>query len=313
MLRDCKAGDRFEGTVLVAEWKESPFRQKAGSFVTLTCQDKTGTMSAKIWEVQAELIGWLNQADVFYIQASVTEYKGLLDLNIDLIRPVPTEEVNIEELLPASPYSVEILEERTDSLLSLIQNPQLKCLLSRIINESEWREAYRKAPAALKVHQAYLRGLWEHSLGVAELALSISFQYPDVDRDLLITGSMLHDIGKIFEYSYERAFAFTTDGRLLGHIIMGVDLLSREISKIEGFSTDLRTKLLHIITSHHGRYEWQSPKRPKCIEAVIVHYADALEAELWQFNQAKKDNPTEEWSPYIRSLERNVYLGRGER
>lgn len=181
-------------------------------------------------------------------------------------------------------------------------------MLRRILEHPEWGKAYRKAPAAIKIHQAYLRGLWEHSLAVAEIAQGIALSYPEINRDLLVAGALLHDIGKIYEYGYERGNTYTTDGRLLGHIVLGIEMLVWAIDGIPGFPGDLRTRLLHIITSHHGRYEWQSPKRPKCMEAVIVHYADALEADLWQFRKAKTENPEEEWSPYIKSLERNVFL-----
>lgn len=116
------------------------------------------------------------------------------------------------------------------------------------------------------------------------------------------------NIGKIYEYGYERSITFTTEGRLLGHIMLGVDLLSRKMAQIPDFPNDLRLKLLHIITSHHGRYEWQSPKRPKCMEAVIIHYADALDAELWQYKHAKQEHPEEQWSPYVRPLERYLFL-----
>ena len=143
---------------------------------------------------------------------------------------------------------------------------------------------------------------------MAEIAASVSAGYPEVNPDLLVAGALLHDLGKIFEYNFQRGFSYTTDGRLLGHIIMGVDYLSREIAEIPDFPADLRTKLLHIITSHHGRYEWQSPRRPKIMEALIIHYADALEADLWQFRQAKQENSGEEWSPYVRSMERYLYL-----
>ena len=144
---------------------------------------------------------------------------------------------------------------------------------------------------------------------MAEIAGRIGELYPDSDRDLLLTGALLHDLGKIEEYGFEPGVTYTTNGRLLGHIVIGVEILSRAIARIPDFPAELRLKLLHIITSHHGRYEWQSPRRPKCLEAVIVHYADALEADLWQFRRAKAENPGETWSPYLKPLERYVYLG----
>jgi 3'-5' exoribonuclease len=189
-----------------------------------------------------------------------------------------------------------------------VSEGEVKDFLLRILEHPEIGLSFRNAPAAKKIHQAYLRGLFEHSVSVAEIAESISRLYPEVNRDLVITGALLHDIGKISEYDYDRGISYTTNGRLLGHIMMGVDILSQEIARMGGFPNDLRTKLLHIITSHHGRYEWQSPKRPKIMEAVIVHYADALEADLWQFRKACEENPRDSWSPYISSLERYIYL-----
>lgn len=308
MLKDCQTGGRFAGTVLVTEWKESPFRQKAGTFVVLTCQDSTGVMPAKIWDPEPHHLSWLQASDVYYIQALVTEFRGTLELSIESMRPLKVEEIDLTKLLPSSPFSEVELEERLQKITGQIQKKEIKTLLRRVLEHPEWGKAYRNAPAALKVHQAYIRGLWEHSVSVAEIALSISAQYPESDRDLLLTGALLHDLGKIYEYGFERGITCTTDGRLLGHIIMGVEMLSREIAFIPDFPNNLRTKLLHIVTSHHGRYEWQSPKRPKCMEAVIIHYADAMEADLWQFRRAKEEYPDEQWSPYIRSLERYVYL-----
>ena len=308
MLSDCQSGGQFKGIVLVTEWKENPFRSKPGSFIAMTCQDCTGTMQAKIWETVACRFDWLNDKDVFYVEASVSEYRGAMELSIESLRPVDEEEIDLTKLLSCSPITEEILEQRLQNLRNSLEEENLKSLLGRLLDHPTIGTLFRQAPAAMKIHQPYLRGLWEHSLGVAELAQSMSANYPEVNSDLLLVGALLHDIGKILEYNFERVISYTTDGRLLGHIIMGVDLISREMAEIPDFPRDIRTKLLHIITSHHGRYEWQSPRRPKCMEAVIIHHADALEADLWQFRRAKQENPNEEWSPYVRSMERYLYL-----
>ena len=308
MLKDCQAGEKFKGTVLVTEWKESPFRSKPGSFITMTCQDISGTLPAKIWETKACHYGWLQEKDVFQVEALVSEYKGVRELSIESLRPASEEEIDLGQLLPSSPLTAEVLELRLQKLRNGIQDEKLKSLLDRVLDHPVNGALFRQAPAAMKMHQPYLRGLWEHSLGVTELAQNMAANYPEVNSDLLLVGALLHDIGKIFEYNFERAISYSTEGRLLGHIIMGVELLSREMDQITDFPTEFRTKLLHIITSHHGRYEWQSPRRPKCPEAVIIHYADALEVDLWQFRQAKRENPNEEWSPYVRSMERYLYL-----
>ncbi|MDP4127461.1 MAG: HD domain-containing protein [Bacillota bacterium] len=308
MLINCQAGSQFTGTVLVTEWKENPFRSKPGSFITLTCQDSSGSLTAKIWETKSFHFEYLKEADIFYIEASVNEYRGVVELSIESIQLVDEREIDLAKLLPSSPIPEEVLAIRLHELRQGIKDERLLGLLNSILEDPTIEEGFRKAPAAAKVHQAYLRGLMEHSIGVAEIAQGVAANYPEVNRDLLLVGALLHDIGKIDEYSFQRGISFTTEGRLLGHIIMGVELVSRKIAEIPDFPAELRTKLLHMITSHHGQYEWQSPRRPKCMEAVIIHHADMLNADLWQFKRAKEDNPEEEWSPYVRSMERYLYL-----
>lgn len=308
MLNSCQVGSPFKGVVLVTEWKENPFRNKPGCYISMTCQDATGSMIAKIWETKNCHIDWLKEKDIFYVEATVNEFRGALELAIDALQPVEEADIDLGTLLPSSPLSERELEERLFALEQLIQKEPLQRLLSGILEDPIIGSAYRKAPAAAKVHQAYLRGLMEHSVGVAEVALSIGANYPEVDRDLLLVGALIHDLGKIFEYSFDRGISVTTDGRLLGHIIMGVEFLSRKMDEIPEFSAELKSKLLHILISHHGQYEWQSPRRPKSMEALIIHHADVLDADLWQFRQAKEKSPEEEWSPFVRSMERYLYL-----
>lgn len=308
MLKDCKTGERFEGILMVNEWKEVPFRQKPGAYLSLSCQDRSGVIQGKMWDYGPQVLALLKDQDIFRVKGVASEYRGTLDLTIETLRVIPKEDVDLSDLLPSSPFTAEELEKRLSAILERIRQPELKALLQQLLAHPEWGKAYRQAPAAMKVHQAYLRGLWEHSVRVAELAAGIAGYYPEIDRDLVMTGALLHDMGKIGEYSYERGIKFTTEGRLLGHIVLGINLLTEEIAKIPGFSRQLRTKLLHIITSHHGRYEWQSPKRPKLMEAFVIHYADIMDAELFQFQQAKEKHSDEEWSPYIPSMERSIYL-----
>ena len=308
MLKDCKAGERFEGILLVNEWKEVPFRQKPGAYLSLTCQDRSGMIQGKMWNYDPQILVWLKDQDIFRVKGVASEYRGALDLTIEAIRMVRKEEVDLSDLLPSSPVTADELEERLEVLIKTIIQPEIRVLLEQFFSHPEWGIAFRQAPAAMKIHQAYLRGLWEHSVRVAELAVGIADHYPGINRDLIVAGALLHDMGKIGEYSYERGIKFTTEGRLLGHIILGIELLTEEIAKIPTFSRELRSKLLHIITSHHGKYEWQSPRRPKIMEALVIHYADVLDAELYQFEKAKESYPEDEWSPYIPSMERYIYL-----
>lgn len=308
MLKDCKAGERFEGVLLINEWKEVPFRQKPGAYLSLTCQDSSGQMQGKMWNYDPKVILLLKDQDIVRIKGVASEYRGTLDLTIETITVLAEEDIDLSELLPSSPVAASELENRLRVLVENTSQRELRALLEQFFGHPEWGGAFRKAPAAMKVHQAYLRGLWEHSVRVAELVEEIVKYYPKMNRDLAVTGALLHDLGKIAEYNYDRGIKFTTEGRLLGHIILGIEILTDEITKISDFPRELRSKLLHIITSHHGKYEWQSPKRPKLMEALIIHYADAMDAELYQFEQAKENYPEDEWSPYIPSMERYIYL-----
>jgi len=308
LLKDCKNGERFEGILLVNEWKEVPFRQKPGAYLSLQCQDRSGTIQGKMWDYKPQVLIWLKEQDIFHIKGVASEYRGALDLTIETIGMIPKEEVDLAALLPSSPVTAEELENRLRIILAKIVQPELKALLEKFLADPEWGTAFRQAPAAMKIHQAYLRGLWEHSVRVAEIVDGVAEHYPAINRDLVLTGALLHDIGKIGEYSYERGIKVTTEGRLLGHIILGIEIVTGEIAKIPDFPRELKSKLVHIITSHHGKYEWQSPKRPKLMEALVIHYADVMDADLFQFERAKENYPDDEWSPYIQSMERCLYL-----
>lgn len=204
MLKDCKNGERFEGTLLVNEWKEVPFRQKPGAYLSLTCQDRSGTIQGKMWDYKPQVLMWLKDQDIFQVKGVASEYRGTLDLTIETIRLIPKENVDLADLLPSSLVTAEELENRLKVILDKITHPQLKALLDQFLTHPELGTAFRQAPAAMKIHQAYLRGLWEHSVRVAEIVDGIARHYPAINHDLVLTGALLHDMGKIGEYSYDR-------------------------------------------------------------------------------------------------------------
>ncbi|MCL5935636.1 MAG: HD domain-containing protein, partial [Firmicutes bacterium] len=180
-------------------------------------------------------------------------------------------------------------------------------------DDGEWLKGFCQAPAAKANHHAYLGGLLEHTLNLTRGALAAAKLYPRVDRDLLLAGAILHDIGKVEEYSRDRYIDFTDEGRLLGHIVMGVSEVDRRIRNLGGdnpFPENLRIKILHIITSHHGLYEWQSPKRPKFMEAAVIHILDMLDTVVDAFSRAVDETSGESlsWSSWNRSLERYIFL-----
>ncbi|MCL6478683.1 MAG: HD domain-containing protein, partial [Peptococcaceae bacterium] len=200
-------------------------------------------------------------------------------------------------------------KEKLQQLIASLTNPHLKMLLSLLFSEQDFYAAFCLAPAAKQYHHALLGGLLVHSVTVAAAADSIAKDYPQADRDLLVAGAILHDVGKVQEYRCRGAIEQTDEGRLLGHIVSGALLLDRYINRVPDFPEDLRLKLLHMIVSHHGRYEWQSPRRPKFLEAALLHQLDLLDAQADMFSRAAaaredKDSP---WTDWVKGLDRYVY------
>jgi 3'-5' exoribonuclease len=195
---------------------------------------------------------------------------------------------------------------KLQNLMASMRNDYLSSLLDQFFGCPERVKAYTTAPAAKLYHHARLGGLLEHSLHVAQICDCLATVYPGVDRDLLLTGAILHDVGKTEELFWPGIIEYTDSGKLLGHIVIGINQIRTLIEKISGFPPELELKLLHLIASHHGRYEWQSPKRPKFLEASLLHHADLVDAEADQFLHAPEEGQGN-WSAFSKALGRSVY------
>ncbi|MGI6552576.1 MAG: HD domain-containing protein [Clostridia bacterium] len=286
------------------------FREKQGKFLSLTLGDKSGEIEAKVWDRAEEIAVSLKVNDFIAILGQVGSYNQRLQITIDKLKVLDPAKVDITQFLPSTPYDVQELWSELKAIVETVQNPYLKELVEDFLQDEKLVEAFCRAPAAKVHHQSYLGGLLEHTLNVLRLCRGIAAAYPEVDQDLLFTGALFHDIGKIYEFDYQYAIDYTDAGRLLGHIVMGVDLVHQRLRKITGFPDSLRLKLLHMIVSHHGKYEWQSPKKPKFLEAAILHQADLLDAEMDKFRRAREATPGEgNWTPYNRQLERYIFTG----
>lgn len=308
---DIKNGMKIVSKYIINDKKLIPFKGKPGHFLTLILADSTGRVEGKIWERAEDANALINTGDLLEIKGSVIEYNGLLQVNIGTFRVCPDSEFDPREFLPTSLRDTGEMLAEIRGMIDSIENLNLKRLLLSFFDDGEWVREFCAVPAAKANHQAYLGGLLEHTLNVARAASAAAGLYPRLDRDLLLAGSILHDIGKIKEYSYARNIDVTDQGRLLGHIVMGVSEVDRRISGLEEpFPEGLRIKVLHIITSHHGLYEWQSPKKPKFTEAAVVHILDMLDSVVDTFTRAREENSDQplSWSPWNRALERFVYL-----
>lgn len=310
-IADLQPGQILSGFFLVQQKQLSPFKNKPGNFLSLVLQDRTGTVKAKVWDNADNLTGCFEVGDVIDISATVNTYMGELQLVVTDLRKAAPGTYRIEDLLPTTKKDVEKMKAELNRLVGSVSNPFLRQLLGSFFERPEVLEDFCKAPAAKAMHQAYLGGLLEHTLNVWRISRLMAELYPQVvDQELLLTGVLLHDIGKIREYSYDGVIDLTDEGRLLGHIMIGVSWVQTAAAAIPGFPIELANRLLHMIISHHGRLEYGSPKRPKTVEACILHHADLMDSQVAHFvelvESAGEDN---RWSQYDRALDRAVFAG----
>ena len=307
-INEIKAKETVDDEIFfVKSVKLLDFKNKPGQYLSLFLSDKGGNIGAKMWDAD-EKGKMLAEKTFIKCHGEVVEFANVLEIHIDSWIFVSQAEIDPADFLPLTPYDIKEMQNEVINIASGISNQYLKALLNELIDDKGLFARYSNAPAAKAIHQAYIGGLLEHSLKTAKITGLISDLYPAVNKELAITGALLHDIGKIKEYEVEYSIEVSDEGRLLGHIIMGLDILNALINKVPGFPDELRVALQHIITSHHGRYEWQSPKKPKTLESLLIHYSDAIEADLWKFTDLKEKYKGSRWSPWDRSLERYVFV-----
>jgi 3'-5' exoribonuclease len=309
-VKDIKAGDKVADTFLVTD-KSMAFSQKGAPYLNLRLRDKTGPIEARVWDRAVELDRLFKKGDVVHIQSRAASYKNILQLSVVDIRKADETGIDSKEYLPASKCDIEAMSGALTQFIAKIENPHLKILLDAFFQDEEIFTGFKRAPAAKGFHHVYNGGLLEHTLSVVRLLEQVASHYSSVNRELLITGGILHDIGKIKELSLGPLIEYTDTGRLIGHIVLGVEMLDAKIATIEGFPEQLAMELRHILLSHHGILEYGSPKRPKTIEALIIHYVDDMDAKVNAFQEFIENAPDEEsdWTPFHRLFDRFIYKG----
>lgn len=316
-LRQLKEGDAFQGFLLALEaaYKVSA---KGSEYLELKLGDASGDLKGFLWDLRA-VEGDLEavRADAFlWVKGSVTAYNGRLQVKLDKVRAAGDEEVgDLSRFFPVSSRPESEMLEELDQLIASVEDPWIRALLTALFqDDAERRAAFARCPAAKSMHHARLGGLLEHTLSVAAMAERACAHYLEVNRDLVVAGVLLHDVGKTEELSYRRGFGYTDAGNLLGHIAMESEWISRAVARMPGFPEVLRLQILHIVLSHHGRLEFGSPVLPKTPEALLVHHLDDLDGKLEAMFRAIDEGGGEgSWSAYSRSLERLVYRVRWPR
>ena len=273
-------GKGFDSFFLVLAKQQRTTKQNK-PYLSLTLGDKTGPIEGRVWELGDPRIAKdFERGDMVKVRGSVSRYDDRAQVKIDQLRKALDGEADKMDMLPATTCDVAVLWTALQAVVASITNPDLKRLLEALLNDPAIAQAYRLAPAARQLHHAWLGGLLEHVVSLLGLADRVASHYPMIDRDLLVTGVILHDIGKIRELSWDTGFDYTVEGVLLGHIQMGVDLAEKTIAGLSGFPDRLRTLVLHMILSHHGKLEFGSPKLPMIPEALVLNFVDDLDAKM---------------------------------
>lgn len=278
-------GSQFSGYYVV-EFVEIKKHRTGEPFLRLVLSDKTGTFNALWWKPPKDAdLTQFRKGDVVFVSGTVEEFQGNFQPKLKEVRKAKEEEYDPSKFICESRYP---LQEQFEELLlkiDSIKNPYLKELLERFFYDDEFVELFLRAPGGKTIHHSCIGGLLEHTLAVVEICETVAKRFKSLDRDLLISAAILHDIGKVHEYSVGISIERTDEGLLLGHLYMSCEMVAFKVAEIEGFPKELKTKLLHCILSHHGKYEHGSPKMPKTLEAVALAYADALDSRVKGFEE----------------------------
>ncbi len=282
-------------------------------YMNLRLMDKSGDIEAKVWDNTELLDKQFDKDDFVSVRGKASVYMNKMQVVIAEIAKVPEEQVVLADFLPLSPRPLDEMRQELIDTVAALGNPHLKKLMEAFLADESFLRLYCQAPAAKGMHHVYLGGLLEHSLSLVKLSQAIVPLYGGINEDLLVVGSLLHDVGKIFEMSFSRSIDYTDAGKLLGHISIGVELVDEKIRVVDGFPRELALLLKHMLLSHHGQYEYGSPKRPKTIEATILNYLDDLDSKIngIKAHIAKETVSTSRWTAHHRLYDRYFFKGNG--
>jgi 3'-5' exoribonuclease len=311
-VSDIQPGDEFIGFYVARNPRLDPYRDPSkGKFMRLLLSDRTGYIQARIWE-DAELAAEeIDNSKPIKVDGVAELYNGAVQVHIRRFRLAREGEFQREDLIKASSRNVERMWAAVRDAIDKVQDPHLESLLRFFFDDIAFTSKFLEIPAARVIHHATLSGLLEHCYELILLAQPLIKLYPEIDRDLLVAGILLHDVGKLEEYDYEYDTSVTDAGKLVGHVVLSERIVSRAMSAIGDFSKSRENEILHLIVSHHGRYEWGAARRPKSLEAIALHHLDNLDAQVNRFKllleRAREEGKP--WTDYDRLLGRMLYIG----
>jgi 3'-5' exoribonuclease len=307
-IKDIKENDTVNGDYLVTNKTLGQTRQ-GNAFLTLTLADKTGAIEARVWDNVEQLSSQFKERDVVTVVGQANTYRNQIQIQIQGLKRNPSP-VDTRVFLDSTPQDTGHMLSELKKLTHQIENKHLKTLIDSFMADHRFVSEFKKAPAAKYFHHAYLGGLLEHTLSVARIAFEMSEHYPDLDKDLLLAGAVLHDIGKMQELTYDLGIEYSDRGRLLGHIVLGVLMVEEKLQTLKDFPPELATRLKHLILSHHGEFEFGSPKRPKFLEAFALHLIDDLDAKMIGLSKLLKNDRQEgSWTAFNQLFQRYFFKG----
>lgn len=276
------------------------------NYYSLTLQDRTGTVDGKVWDLNGG-IEYFDSMDFIQVDADVTVFAGTLQLNIRRIRKASEGEYMPADYFPVSDKNVDDMYKELLALGGKVKNEKMRQLISSFfVEDKNFIRRFKTHSAAKSVHHGFIGGLLEHTLAVTKLCDFYCSMYPELNRDLLIAAAMFHDIGKLEELSDFPENDYTDDGQLLGHIVIGCEMVGKHIEKIPGFPKKTASELRHCILAHHGEYEYGSPKKPSLLEAAALNFADNTDAKIQVMREAMKHSTNQEWLGFNRFLDNNI-------
>jgi len=309
-IKDLEIGATISGEVYLLAESSVDKTKKGDPYLRATLADSTGRLEARYWDFPPEMMDQLESGSGVRIYGTVEEYPaGSRQVRIDRLQPVEIQD--FAPFLPQARRDLEEMRRELDEVLASIGDPDLSRLLHRLFSDEQFETTFSKAPAAKKYHHACIGGLLEHTLGVVGLCSFVAHEHPEIDRDLLLTAAILHDVGKATSYTVGPVLDFTNEGRLVEHVVEGALVVQTAIDSIEGFPQGLRNRLIHAILAHHGALERGSPVVPKTLEALALHHADWMDGDVRGFLDHVESEPlaADGWTGFARMFGTRLYGG----
>lgn len=305
-IKDYKEGDRLSD-IYLCKHKQSAVTKNGKPYDNVILQDKTGTIDAKIWDPNNAGIEDFDSMDYIEVYGDVISFQSALQVNVKRVRKCREGEYAPADYLPVSKFGIPEMTEELLKFIGSIKNPYLHGVLEAFfVKDPDFLKAFQQSSAAKTIHHGFVGGLLQHTLAVTRLCDYYCTQYPILNRDLLLTAAICHDIGKIKELSLFPLNDYTEDGQFLGHIMIGTEMVGEKIRQIDGFPALLANELKHCILSHHGDLEFGSPKKPAIVEAVALSYADNTDAKMETFTEIMENSKEKGWLGYNRLFESNL-------